>query len=99
MIALHLLIPQLKHSLRYVLETQGVVTSGLDNEIQREFDLNTLLGNSQYSGPLSAIFGEDFIFDLRGLLVERFGANLRNEMAHGLLDYSQLSLSTSRYVW
>ena len=31
------------------------------------------------------LLGEDLVFDLQGLLVERFGVNLRNRMAHGLM--------------
>jgi len=96
----HLLIPQLEHALRCVLEANGEVTSGIDPEgIQREFDLNTLLKTSRMSGPLVKIFGEDFVFDLRGLLVEAFGANLRNEVAHGLLSVNQMYSYASRYVW
>jgi Domain of unknown function (DUF4209) len=45
------------------------------------------------------IFGVDFVFNLRGLLVEPFGANLRNEMAHGLLSANQMYSYAPRYVW
>ena len=66
--------------LRYVLESHGVTTSVLDPDgIQPERDLNTLLKSSRFSIPLAGILGEDVIFNLRGLLVETFGANLRNE--------------------
>ncbi len=36
---------------------------------------------------------------MRGLLVERFGANLRNDMAHGLLDHDSFYLPSACYLW
>ena len=35
---------------------------------------------------LEHALGRDMVFNLRGLLVEQHGSNLRNRMAHGLLD-------------
>ncbi|MFP4102620.1 DUF4209 domain-containing protein [Coleofasciculus sp.] len=35
------------------------------------------------------VLTEDIIFIIKGLLVERMGANIRNEICHGLFDYSQ----------
>ncbi len=32
------------------------------------------------------VFGDDLTFELRGLLVEHAGANLRNNVCHGLLS-------------
>jgi hypothetical protein len=34
----------------------------------------------------SQIFGKDLAFELRGLLAERAGANLRNNVSHGLVS-------------
>ena len=35
----------------------------------------------------------------RGLLVEHHGTNLRNEMAHGLLDDGQFHSEAAIYLW
>ncbi len=60
------------------------VASSLDsNQIQDERSLNTTL----YNPKLAEVFGKDIMFDLQGILVERLGANLRNRMAHGLMDH------------
>ncbi len=45
------------------------------------------------------MLGEDIVFDLRGLLVERFGSNLRNEGAHGLMDYEEFLAPQAIYLW
>jgi len=73
--AMHLLIPQIENTMRYILRKNGALTSNIDSEgIQDERSLNDTL----FRPEIIEIFGDDIIFDLQGLLVERFGANLRN---------------------
>jgi hypothetical protein len=80
---------QIESSLRFVLFLRGIITSGFDADgIQDEYDINKMLRVEQCTEPLINLFGKDLIFDLKGLLVSRFGSNLRNDMAHGLIDYS-----------
>ncbi len=96
LVASHLLIPQIEHSLRYVFQQHNVLTSGIDSQgIQDERDLNTTL----YMPEAVEIFGEDLVFDLQGLLVARFGSNLRNRMVHGLLDYAAFYTPQIAYLW
>jgi len=96
----HILIPQIENSIRYLLwEQQGVRTSGLDNKgIQNEYHLSTTLYPSQCP-EISSIFDEDTLFDLQGLLVENSGSNLRNCMAHGLIDDSGFLDPLMSYLW
>lgn len=93
----HILIPQIENSIRYLLwEQQGVRTSGLDNQgIQDEYHLTTTL----YCPEITSIFDEDTLFDLKGLLVEHSGSNLRNRMAHGLIDDNGFLHSLMSYLW
>lgn len=99
-VAAHLLIPQIEHSLRYFLSEFKLATAKFDDKgIQDEMDLNHFLTNEKYTKPLKKILGEDFIFDLRGLLIERFGANLRNNMAHGLLNLREFYTVETVYLW
>ncbi|MBI5928518.1 MAG: DUF4209 domain-containing protein [Chloroflexi bacterium] len=84
LVAAHLLLPQLESSLREILILSGKITSGLGNDlIQDEYPLSTIL----YWPELVNIFGADVVFSLRALLVERYGSNLRNLMAHGLMQH------------
>lgn len=96
-VSTHLLIPQIEHSIRLHLEARGAITSGFDKQWrQNEYDLNTTLRMPE----LKTIFNDDdLIFDLRGLLIEHHGSNLRNEMAHGLLDDAQLGTDAAMYLW
>ncbi|MDK3155732.1 DUF4209 domain-containing protein [Kamptonema cortianum] len=94
--AMHLLIPQIEASLRYVLQQNGVITSTLESDgIQKERDMNQLL----WMPELEEIFGADITFDLRGILIERFGHNMRNESAHGLMPEAGFYQPASVYLW
>lgn len=95
-LALHLLIPQIEHSIREIFTTHGVITSKLESDdTQDERDLGWMLTHPQ----MAKIFGEGMAFDLRGLLAERFGLNLRNDIAHGLLAESQMFAPGAIYAW
>ena len=95
-LALHLLLPQVEHSIREILTAHGVITSKLESDTtQDERDLGWMLTHPQ----MAKIFGEGMAFDLRGLLVERFGLNLRNNLAHGLLAEQQMISPGAMYAW
>jgi hypothetical protein len=95
-LALHLLLPQVENSIREIFSAHGVITSKLESDAtQDERDLGWMLTRPE----MAKIFGEGMAFDLRGLLVERFGLNLRNDIAHGLLAESQMVSPGAIYAW
>ncbi|MCH8486854.1 MAG: DUF4209 domain-containing protein [Candidatus Cyclonatronum sp.] len=98
-ISAHLLIPQIENSLRVILQRMGVITTGLDssNRRQNEQSLNVTLYD--YQPHLEKIFGEDIIFELQNLLVEPLGANLRNEIMHGLVSDGNFYSYPVIYLW
>lgn len=63
------------------------------------FSLNKLLQKPELVKELEAILGVETVFDLRTLLVERFGSNLRNRLAHGLLTEESAGLGDVKYLW
>jgi len=96
LVSTHLLIPQIEHSIRYLLEQKGCIVSGLDDRgVQDEHNINVLIRRPE----LVEILGEDIIFDLKGLLVHRFGTNLRNYMAHGLIEHDGFFSDDNSYLW
>lgn len=96
LVAMHLLIPQLEASVRYVLQQHGMITSTLESDgTQKERDINLLLWDEN----AEKIFGMDLLFDLRGILIERFGCNMRNESAHGLMYEGQFYRPEAIYLW
>ncbi|BCN08124.1 hypothetical protein RPSD_00090 [Ralstonia solanacearum] len=96
LIAGHLVPPQLEALTRHVVESRGGSTSMLEpGGVQPERPLGVLLETAE---ALQA-FGADGIFELQDLLVDSLGTNLRNEVAHGLLDDSGLFGAEVLYAW
>jgi hypothetical protein len=95
LVAMHLLIPQMEASIRHVLQQLGAITSGMRDGIQAEKDLKQLMEMPEFT----RFFGPNITFDLRGIMIERFGHNLRNEFAHGLLPEGGFYHPASVYLW
>jgi hypothetical protein len=94
--ALHLLVPQIEHMVRWHLKVCGVKTTTLDRDgIDTENGLNTLIDIPE----VDKIFGEDLVFELKALFCDAFGPNLRNDLAHGLLDDVGCQSIYSIYAW
>ncbi len=94
--AIHLLMPQFEHTIRYLLFQSGVITSNIDKDgIQQEYDLNRTLRMPE----VEAMFGKDLTFTLRCLLVEKTGSNLRNKMAHGLMNQEEYDSPSCAFLW
>lgn len=99
LVAAHLLIPQVESSIRHLLThyAHEPRTSKLkDDFTQPERDLNELL----YDEDVEKVLGPDLVFTLRGLLIEPgFGANLRNNVAHGLMSTDRFVEADAIYAW
>ena len=94
--ALHLLIPQIEHMVRHHLKMNHVTTTSLDRDgIETENGLSTLVDLPE----VKQIFGEDLTFELRALFCSPYGANLRNEVAHGLVEEAKCFSTHSVYAW
>ena len=94
--ALHILVPQIEHMVRCHLKQAGVQTTNIDgNGIENENGLSSLMDLPQ----TEEIFGEDLSFEIRALFCDSFGPNLRNELAHGLLDDRAFYSSNAIYAW
>jgi hypothetical protein len=97
--ASHLLVPQLQHALRYALRIRGHNPVVIDRHLQQEdWNLNTMLLGAGRTA-LTEVIGEDAVFDLAAMLVDRSGTNLRNAIAHGLIDDGGLESGAARYLF
>jgi hypothetical protein len=95
-VALHLLVPQIEHMVRWHLKAAGIKTTTLDQDgIENENGLSTLMDLPE----ATQIFGEDVSFELKALFCDAFGPNLRNELAHGLLDDEAFQSVDAIYAW
>lgn len=94
--ALHILVPQLEHMVRWHLKAVGVKTTTLDRDgIENENGLSALMEISE----VTQIFGEDLAFELKALFCDAFGPNLRNELAHGMLTDEECQSTYAIYAW
>lgn len=95
-VALHLLVPQIEHMVRTHLKQAGAATSTLDKEgIENENGLSTLMALPE----TAMVFGKDLAFEFQALFCDAFGPNLRNELAHGLLEDSTCRSPVAVYAW
>jgi len=94
---LHLIIPQLENSVRYVFGLNKFITTSVQQTgIQREKDLNQLLEDEN----AEKIFGKDLLWEMKSLLVEQSGPNMRNRLCHGLMTANEINSEYSLYlIW
>ena len=95
-IAIHVLAPQIEHVVRTRLKFTGVSTTHLDQDgTETENGLSTLVDLPQ----TKEIFGSDITYEIEALFCDSLGPNLRNNVAHGLLDDQQAQSIESIYAW
>ena len=94
--AIHLLTPQVEHMVRYRLKSAGVITTHTDRDgVEDEKGMNALVKAPEFE----QIFGEDLALEIKALFCDRFGANLRNNVSHGLLTSQQCNSARPIYAW
>jgi hypothetical protein len=95
-VVVHLLAPQLEHALREVLIRHGeIVYSTSTSGVQSLFSVEKVLEHPK----MTKILGEDLVFVLDTVLAERLGANLRNTVAHGIIDDVSAGSHDVAYLW
>lgn len=92
----HYLVPQIENSLRHVLQTAGHdITNLMSDMTQPVKILGPLLGMK----ATRDVFGEDLVFELRGLLIEKAGHELRNRIAHGFAGIGDCHSPAAVTAW
>jgi hypothetical protein len=95
--AAHFLVPQIENAVRCTLELHGVDVVNLMSDLTQPMKISgQILGH-----PMARdILGEDMMFELRGLLIEKRGHQLRHRLAHGILTAEDcLSFPMSNVWW
>lgn len=94
-IAAHLLAPQMEHALREVLRRRGVIVYTTQNGFQRLFSVENVLEHDLAKD----VFGDDYIFTLDSVLADRLGANVRNDIAHGIASDDSTNSYEAAFLW
>lgn len=96
LVSIHLLIPQVEHFIRSILKYNKIRTTVFDNEgIETEKGLSNLLEESK----LKELIDIDIISELKILLTNAIGYNLRNNIAHGLSSNNIFNSTQVLYLW
>ena len=95
--ALHILVPQLEHSLRHILKHAGVDPSAIQSDMtQEDRTLSAMLNKER--GPLEGILGPAIVFEIENLFDFRSGPILRHRLAHGLVSAGECYDTDSIYA-
>lgn len=91
----HLIVPQIENSIRMIFAKNKLkITSVTPDGIQQERDLNQLLTDSE----AEKIFGKDLVWEMRSLLIEKYGPNFRNRICHGLISSEEVNSASSIFL-
>lgn len=95
-LAIHILCPQLEHVVRSELKRAGAHTSNTNQfGVENENGLGTLMELPE----AKQVFGENLVFEIKSIFTESLGYNLRNQVAHGLLDDVTSHSIPTVYAW
>jgi len=89
LIFLHLMVPQIEECCRLIMELNGenVLKEG---KSKKSYHLKTF-DNVLQSESLKQVFTEDQLFYLRAIYTDPRGFNLRNDICHGMSDFSNFN--------
>jgi len=94
--SIHLLSPQVEFMVRNLLKQANIITSTIDKEgVETEIGLNSLLDRPEAKNLL----GNDLHFNLVSLFTDPLGANIRNYVAHGMLNDNSSQSDAVVYAW
>jgi hypothetical protein len=94
--AVAVLVPQLEHLLRTALKTRDIFTLFVDRAgVESEKSLTALLETPE----CAEVFGAGQVLELKAHLIEKAGANMRHNIAHGLFGDDAAWSYDSIYAW
>jgi len=94
--AVSVLVPQLEQVVRVMLKRNDVHTLFVDEHgVESEKSLNALLDMAETED----IFGAGMVMEMKAMLVVQGGPNLRNDLAHGLLNDNSAWSYSALYMW
>lgn len=92
--ALHILAPQVENLFRNIAREVGGLTVTLENDGS---SMEKVLSSIFSLPELLDCYDNDILFTFRGLLNEQSGANIRNEIAHGIISEYACSTGVCLY--
>lgn len=95
-LSLHILAPQVENLFRRIAENAGAVVTTLKDDDTSDAKLLS----SVFELPeLKDCYDNDILFMFQGLMNEKIGTNIRNEIAHGLMGEQKGNGDSSRFFF
>lgn len=96
MTCIHLLAPQVENMVRELFQQKKIITTNINQEsIENEIGLSSLLKKDKAKD----ILGEDLWLELQTIFTSPYHSNLRNQVAHGLLNDNTCYDYSLIYAW
>jgi lysyl-tRNA synthetase class 1 len=95
--AVHLLVPQVEHGLRSIAGQLGKPVTKAHPAVQGA-SVSTNMGDILYSKDIAEALGPDLTLHFLALYADPRGLNLRNELAHGLMQRGAFHGHVARLV-
>ncbi|MCK1407110.1 DUF4209 domain-containing protein [Bradyrhizobium sp. 76] len=86
--AAHVLVPQVEHALRKIADDLGVPVTKAHPAVS-EASVVIGMGEILHNEKIAEVLGPDVTLHLQALYTDPRGMNLRNQIAHGLVDAGQ----------
>lgn len=94
--SVHLLSPQFENLIREIFRNAGISTTIIDkNHVEQEKGLSTLMNMDE----AKSLFDESLLFEIKCIFTDSQGFNLRNDIAHGLVDDDHIYQDAYIYAW
>lgn len=94
--ALSILVPQLENALRCLAEELGGIIYGMASDgTERVRTMDDIIKLPEITDNLD----EDVLINIQALFLSRYGANLRNCVAHGMINDSDFHSAICVYAW
>ncbi|AKL93087.1 DUF4209 domain-containing protein [Staphylococcus capitis] len=88
MSAIHILVPQFESTIRRMFSNAGYSTTSIKKgNSQQEITFNEFL----LRDDIKLALGDDVHKLIKFVMVEQSGLNLRNDIAHGLIEFSNIN--------
>jgi len=93
--AMHILMPQFEHIVRHVLQGAEALTAHHKDGLDMEVALANLIDRPQ----MVEEFGDGLKLAIQAVMCDRAGPNLRNNVAHGLMNEEACESAHALYAW
>ena len=93
--AMHILAPQVENMVREAIREYVETRFTDENGVEDEKALASLLEKPE----ATEVMGEDLVYSLKAIFCLKSGANIRNKIAHGLIDYEESQSASYIYAW